>query len=1750
MALNLTPFLVTGRVLDVDQESKQVALAFSVRKTNSLYSGPCCRVRRQDGLEQDIGFVQTDIDIKTLLSFVGANGQGYVSVWYDQSGQGLHAKQDTWALQPRIVIDGALVTDPDSNQISIQFDGRQYFDTPYEPTESDVKASAIQIVGSSGLTQSSLRQGGSVYEYGRWALNASVLTKYPNTNIPQGYDVTYLESQTIGSNVLVYATASDTYGLLKPSVELNTEKGPTSNVDLVNHVTSTPLVTGQPELSVQSVQVSSQSIADTSRYCAIVDLENGSALAVPSNDTTLVKINDSTGEATVIHTFTSPTSLMFSSAYLIGDHVYCIPYNYTSIVRVHRSTNTVEVQYVAPRGGALFADAVVKGTALYCIPYGFTKVVKVDSTNFTSVSPLGNTIMTGTAKFATGALVENRYIVCPPYNAATVLRIDTNDDTVSLVGSTGINIQLYNQRTNLRNSQLEGGGRGYVDEDVFGNPYQITGTVGQPEDTSGQTATFTATVQKTKIVSRIQFSGGSGYTSNPSVVFTGSGGTWGGYWTRMPAAIAEIDPSTGTVTNVTITSGGDGYMPARASSFAVSFSGGKGVDATAVAEVEGGKVVLINVLGGGSGYSSPPTVTLEGGSPTVVAEAEAILVNRSVAQIRIKDGKQGSGYKGRPQVRLSGGKGVNAFGTAFTEIDGKIIGVSIGNGGSGYSAESFTYQQWVADPTIAQISIEHPIETSTSNGSGNPVGYDTTSASARAVARIKSVSGGAITEIEMLWAGSGYVAAPGVTTTNGSATLSAVFKQDGRLEDIQIDSEGSKYITNKTIDIGDRLPSESASGGSATQASAFMYMDGNRYRYRSNTPTGAGKFTTCIAYQNYVMAFPYNTYRCILIASSGSWTELQTVDSRDFGLDQRQFASVVQSGTDVYVIPEQKRRILKISDLNTAQYVQDINGNSLFTGEWSDAVLAPDSQVIYAVPRNSDYILTIDTKYDALINRFVVPVVAQTRGPNKFAAVSTTTSGLLYACPADGDTFIEIDPGASGSSRTITLPAPSVKVGSSTLVYPPQDTTVFSVNVTPTTVTKTSATLPSAVVGTFGDGCVLPNGNIAWIPYYSITSEDEFQPRVIVYDPIAGQIVHTSPVLDIRYTTPYPTRSAVALDNDTIVWVPRDSTASMIKYTISSQSVQPVGTRDSESVSFATGTLVNGTWVGSVPDDVQITSDTSVPGFTTGLGSNSVRYEDACVTPSGSVVLAPAGYGTFKTYSADGAWKDYGGISFAFVSGIRMGGIASSLLDGKAYAVPFNHSRVLVVDEANQLVEEYGSFSRNVGLWRGAVEAGGYIFGIPYSSSTILVIDPLNPNPVQKLTTIDGPTGSSKWWGGAYSPLTETIYCAPFNASTVLVIHPGEFPEDTTYRTITLPTEALNTASSNRWCNPCIGPDQKVYCAPYNSSSILVIDPRTDTFDLINTYSLETAKYSRMLLSPVNNTIVMVPLRERSFVILNTETRRTEAFADYGTNDLKFETAIFVPSIGEFMAFPRYLAGVTTLRPRQQYLAYYNGSTYTKGSYVNTEFRMIPKLLDSSLLFHRESVVSTLVINDSVPLQEKKLVYMSPVYPGVTGWSDGLVVSARNDTFSFAVPDQGGFCGAVSFSNNSDLYAGIKDNVTFQCRTGNQTTSIPFIFDSIYDNGAIGVVGMYSDASRVYTFFKDSEVNRQLYSVDGDVGSTFSVGRLFGQQYQEIQVPFVSSTLCGLLSEVLVCKADVLDFAPRFGESQNYYFRETTNVKL
>jgi hypothetical protein len=126
-----TPVLASGQTAGLLDTYSSATVAYSLRKLRNGYYGFAIRVRRSsDNAEQDIAFnTSGGLDTTSLLAFVGS-GNGFVTTWYDQSGNGKHAVQTTAANQPFIVNTGVVNTY--NSKPCVKFDGNgDYIETPY-----------------------------------------------------------------------------------------------------------------------------------------------------------------------------------------------------------------------------------------------------------------------------------------------------------------------------------------------------------------------------------------------------------------------------------------------------------------------------------------------------------------------------------------------------------------------------------------------------------------------------------------------------------------------------------------------------------------------------------------------------------------------------------------------------------------------------------------------------------------------------------------------------------------------------------------------------------------------------------------------------------------------------------------------------------------------------------------------------------------------------------------------------------------------------------------------------------------------------------------------------------------------------------------------------------------------------------------------------------------------------------------------------------------------------------------------------------------------------------------------------------------------------------------------------------------------------------------------------------------------------------------------------------------------------------
>jgi hypothetical protein len=131
------------------------AAAYSLRKLRAAYTGSAIKVRRaSDNTEQDIGFVNNELDTSALTTFCSGTN-GFVTTWYDQSGNANNATQTTAANQPQIVSSGSVILD--NGKPSVEFDGiNDFFDLTTSITTEDIQYSVIELIKRPNISASSV----------------------------------------------------------------------------------------------------------------------------------------------------------------------------------------------------------------------------------------------------------------------------------------------------------------------------------------------------------------------------------------------------------------------------------------------------------------------------------------------------------------------------------------------------------------------------------------------------------------------------------------------------------------------------------------------------------------------------------------------------------------------------------------------------------------------------------------------------------------------------------------------------------------------------------------------------------------------------------------------------------------------------------------------------------------------------------------------------------------------------------------------------------------------------------------------------------------------------------------------------------------------------------------------------------------------------------------------------------------------------------------------------------------------------------------------------------------------------------------------------------------------------------------------------------------------------------------------------------------------------------------------------------
>ena len=149
------------------------AAAYSVFQLSSTATNSL-RVRRSsDNAEQDIGFVSDTLDTASLLTFVGSN-DGFVTTYYDQSGNSSNFTQASASNQPMIVKAGTVITS--GSVPAVKFDGIGYYLSNTVDLFGEARLDQFFLTDTDGDTAYIFPNGSSTSHYGMIAYSGNTNT--------------------------------------------------------------------------------------------------------------------------------------------------------------------------------------------------------------------------------------------------------------------------------------------------------------------------------------------------------------------------------------------------------------------------------------------------------------------------------------------------------------------------------------------------------------------------------------------------------------------------------------------------------------------------------------------------------------------------------------------------------------------------------------------------------------------------------------------------------------------------------------------------------------------------------------------------------------------------------------------------------------------------------------------------------------------------------------------------------------------------------------------------------------------------------------------------------------------------------------------------------------------------------------------------------------------------------------------------------------------------------------------------------------------------------------------------------------------------------------------------------------------------------------------------------------------------------------------------------------------------------------
>jgi len=229
------------------------------------------------------------------------------------------------------------------------------------------------------------------------------------------------------------------------------------------------------------------------------------------------------------------------------------------------------------------------------------------------------------------------------------------------------------------------------------------------------------------------------------------------------------------------------------------------------------------------------------------------------------------------------------------------------------------------------------------------------------------------------------------------------------------------------------------------------------------------------------------------------------------------------------------------------------------------------------------------------------------------------------------------------------------------------------------------------------------------------------------------------------------------------------------------------------------------------------------------------------------------------------------------------------------YCPPSNAEYVLKVClDGSDRVEEIGPpLSDGQNKWYGGIlGVDGCVYAPPYTATGVLRIDPKNNDKVEVLGNF--PRGKYLWHGGLLAKSTGVIYAFPAHSNEVLCIDTnvrkrgslgksvnhdddvGGVEDDESWRVSTIPIHRHDDDIDSpdlqyKWLGGSYGADGCIYGMPSDATTILRIDPITNTATTFGRVSNTNNKWQGGVLSQIDKCIYAVPADDSTVLRIDTD---------------------------------------------------------------------------------------------------------------------------------------------------------------------------------------------------------------------------------------------------------------------------------------